>query len=185
MAASSLPIHEVGRNGDVFPEDAGKFLPAGGFINWATCTSTPAASPGSDGATRDDHRLPAASRGLQAEATRSFGPARQLQVAAIRPTTSDDAYFVAPQAMKIVNYEPHMHANGVRMCLQAIIGRAVETLNCSGYDHNWVRNYYYQENYQPLIPKGRSSTPSRGSTTPRRTPTCRTRGTWRPSGTAR
>ncbi len=56
--------------------------------------------------------------------------------------------------MKLVNYEPHMHANGVRMCLQAIFGRAVQTLNCSGYDHNWVRNYQYEENYEPLIPKG-------------------------------
>ena len=40
------------------------------------------------------------------------------------------------------------------MCLQAIYGRVVETLNCSGYDHNWVRNYQYEENREPLIPKG-------------------------------
>jgi hypothetical protein len=66
----------------------------------------------------------------------------------------EDAYFVAPQAMKLINYEPHMHANGVRMCLQAIYGRTVETLNCAGYDHNWVRNYQYEDNTEPLIPKG-------------------------------
>ena len=47
-----------------------------------------------------------------------------------------------------------MHANGVRMCLQAIFGRNVQTLNCAGYDHNWVRNYQYEENFEPIIPKG-------------------------------
>src|ERR1700722_8417906 len=40
------------------------------------------------------------------------------------------------------------------MCLQAVYGRVVETLNCAGYDHNWVRNYQYEEGYEPLIPKG-------------------------------
>lgn len=40
------------------------------------------------------------------------------------------------------------------MCIEAIYGRVTETLNCAGYDHNWVRNYIYDENYAPLIPKG-------------------------------
>jgi hypothetical protein len=40
------------------------------------------------------------------------------------------------------------------MCLQAVYGRVIETLNCAGYNHNWVRNYIYEENYQPIIPKG-------------------------------
>ncbi len=55
--------------------------------------------------------------------------------------------------MKLVTYEPHMHSTGVRMCLEAIYARVTETLNCAGYDHNWVRTYTYQEHVAPLIPK--------------------------------
>jgi hypothetical protein len=40
------------------------------------------------------------------------------------------------------------------MCLQAIWGSQIETLSCSGYDHNWVRQYTYAEGYEPLLPKG-------------------------------
>jgi hypothetical protein len=47
-----------------------------------------------------------------------------------------------------------MHAPGVRMCLEAIWGVTVQTLNCSKYDHNWVRAYWYADDAAPLLPKG-------------------------------
>jgi hypothetical protein len=155
-AQGSLPIHEVGRNGDVFPDDAGKLLPGGGYFNWNDMHIHSSGLPGSESYARmtvglrmhpDGYKPKRNIRGFQ------FGRS-QLQVDAGKSNNRDDAYFVAPAHMKFWNYEPHMHANGVRMCLQAIYGRAVETLNCSGYDHNWVRNYIYEENFQPLIPKG-------------------------------
>jgi hypothetical protein len=40
------------------------------------------------------------------------------------------------------------------MCLEAIWGYTVETLSCVGYDHNWVRGYAYDNDSQPLLPKG-------------------------------
>ena len=40
------------------------------------------------------------------------------------------------------------------MCLEAIWGFTVETLSCTGYDHNWVRGYAFADDYQPLLPKG-------------------------------
>ena len=56
--------------------------------------------------------------------------------------------------MKITTFEPHMHAAGVRMCMEAIWGGRTEVLNCAGYDHNWVKVYYYDEDSAPLLPKG-------------------------------
>jgi hypothetical protein len=156
VGPSRLPIHEVGRNADVFPSGAGKMLPAGGFITWDSMHVHPTGTPGSEGYARLDIGFklhPIGYRPTRDIRGYSFGRT-QLQVDPLATGNRQDAYFVAPQAMKLVNYEPHMHANGVRMCLQAIYGRAVETLNCSGYDHNWVRNFYYEENYEPLIPKG-------------------------------
>ena len=31
----------------------------------------------------------------------------------------------------------------------------IQTLNCvPGYDHNWVKQYIYEDDYAPLLPKG-------------------------------
>ena len=55
---------------------------------------------------------------------------------------------------KIIAFEPHLHAPGVRMCLEAIWGYNIQTLNCVGYDHNWVKQYVYDDDAAPLLPKG-------------------------------
>ena len=55
---------------------------------------------------------------------------------------------------KIITFEPHLHAPGVRMCLEAIWGHNIQTLNCVGYDHNWVKQYVYDDDAAPLLPKG-------------------------------
>ena len=39
------------------------------------------------------------------------------------------------------------------MCLEAIWGYNIQTLNCVGYDHNWVRGYDYDDDSAPLLPK--------------------------------
>jgi hypothetical protein len=41
------------------------------------------------------------------------------------------------------------------MCTQAIYPSGVrETLNCSGYNHNWVKIYTYDDDVAPLLPAG-------------------------------
>jgi hypothetical protein len=64
------------------------------------------------------------------------------------------AYAVLETHVKITAFEPHLHAPGDRMCLEAIWKQHIETLSCVGYDHNWVRTYTFAENYEPLLPKG-------------------------------
>ena len=51
------------------------------------------------------------------------------------------AYLVLERPMKVVTFEPHLHAPGARMCLEYIWGINIQTLTCAGYDHNWVRQY--------------------------------------------
>ena len=55
------------------------------------------------------------------------------------------AYNVLHENTKITSFEPHLHAPGVRMCLEAIWGYNIQTLTCVGYDHNWVRVYDYDD----------------------------------------
>ena len=58
------------------------------------------------------------------------------------------------QPAKIVTFEPHLHAPGQRMCLEAIWGFNIQTLTCAGYDHNWVRQYEYDDDHAPILPRG-------------------------------
>jgi len=58
------------------------------------------------------------------------------------------------QNYKMTTYGPHMHAPGVRFCIEAIWGGRAETINCSGYDHNWIQAYMYADDAAPLLPKG-------------------------------
>ena len=53
----------------------------------------------------------------------------------------------------MTTFSPHMHAPGVRFCLEAIYGGRSETLSCAGYDHNWIRSYQYADDAAPLLPK--------------------------------
>jgi hypothetical protein len=63
--------------------------------------------------------------------------------------------FVLTKPMKMVSFEPHLHAGGKRMCAEAILpdGRR-QTINCAGYRHTWVRSYVYEDDYAPLLPAG-------------------------------
>ena len=64
------------------------------------------------------------------------------------------AYAVLKRQHQDAVVQPHLHAPGTRMCLEAIWGYNIETLNCAGYDHNWVRGYNYTDESAPLLPKG-------------------------------
>jgi hypothetical protein len=63
-------------------------------------------------------------------------------------------YTTLSQHSKLSAFEPHMHASGVKMCIEAVYGGRSETLTCSGYDHNWVRVYKYKDDAAPILPKG-------------------------------
>ena len=63
-------------------------------------------------------------------------------------------YTTLDDHIKLTTFEPHMHAAGVRMCMEAIWGGRTEVLNCAGYDHNWVKVYRYTDDSAPLLPKG-------------------------------
>ena len=56
--------------------------------------------------------------------------------------------------MKLTVFEPHLHAAGVRMCLDAIWKNTTQTLSCAGYNHSWVKVYPYADSAAPLLPKG-------------------------------
>jgi len=156
QGAAALPVHEVGRNGDVFPADAGRLVKAGSSIAWGNVHFHASGQPGDDRQARIDLGLRLHPKGYTPTFVfQAIGFGRSEIVAdANEGNQKTDAYWVASGPIKLVNFEPHLHASGVRMCLEAIYARSIETLSCTGYDHNWVRNYYYDDNAAPLLPKG-------------------------------
>jgi hypothetical protein len=149
----SWPVHEVGRNADIFDTDAGKLMRAGSTISFP---SVHLHANGRD--TRASLQI-----GLKLHPV-GYKPTVQAQLMNLGTGDLDipgmtagitaSAYMTLSQPIKLTVFEPHMHASGVRMCLEAIYGSQVETLNCAGYDHSWVKTYAYADDAAPLLPRG-------------------------------
>jgi hypothetical protein len=148
------PIHEVGRNADFFDPEAGRLLKAGSTLIFP---SAHLHSTGVDTKAYVEYGFKFHPKGYQpAKKIRTLDITATMDID-IKPMTANqkvEAYSTLTDNVKIVVYEPHMHAAGVRMCLDAIYGANVQTLSCSGYNHGWVRNYAYADDAAPLLPKG-------------------------------
>ncbi|MDP6580529.1 MAG: hypothetical protein QF681_07730 [Vicinamibacterales bacterium] len=148
------PVHEVGRNADIFPSNAGRILAAGSVLNLETAHLH---SNGRDTKAHLEFAFKFHPVGYEPSVRwvrRFTGNGVDIS---IKPTMADQelhAYAVLQQHTKILTFEPHMHAPGIRMCLEAIWGASIQTLTCAGYDHNWVRSYVYADDAAPLLPEG-------------------------------
>jgi hypothetical protein len=149
-----LAPHEVGRNGEVYDPDAGLLLKAGTRVNFNNIHIH------SSGLDRWAHmnvgfKLHPSGYKPKYKLKGITVDERDMQIRGDTAGQRMESYWVAQTPIKYVNYEPHEHAAGVRMCLRAIHSvTAIETLNCAGYDHNWTRNYTYDDDHAPLLPKG-------------------------------
>jgi mono/diheme cytochrome c family protein len=148
------PVHEVGRNADIFDPEAGRLLRAGSVF------ATDSVHMHSNGRDTTAHLEigyrfhPVGYEPKYERATLGLGNGVDISIAGNEKDQELHAYTVLEDYTKIITFEPHLHAPGERMCLEAIWGYTVETLSCVGYDHNWVRGYPYEDDYAPLLPPG-------------------------------
>ena len=151
------PCHEVGRNADFFDPEAGRPLSVGSTAELLS-THLHASSEDVKAHVEIAFRLhprgyaptkPFGRMGL-------FGNSMNLDIASMEADQKFEAFTVLEEHTKLVSFEPHMHAAGVRMCIDAIWGRTnqIDTLSCVGYDHTWVRTYNFADDAAPLLPKG-------------------------------
>jgi len=152
--ASSWPIHEVGRNADLFPQEAGRLLQANSAL------SLSAGHIHSNGRETKAHLefafkfFPKGYKPVYKRSNLRLGNGIDIDVKPNQANQELHAYATLQEHTKIIAFEPHLHAPGVRMCLEAIWGHNIQTLNCVGYDHNWVKQYVYEDDAAPLLPKG-------------------------------
>ena len=152
--STGWPVHEVGRNADVFDPEGARLLPAN---SWVVSNSVHLHSNGKDTKARLEIGWRFHPKGYEpkySRARRGLGNGIDIDIRPNQKGQELHAYNVLQQNTKINTFEPHLHAPGGRMCLEAIWGHNVETLSCVGYDHNWVRGYEYAHGYEPLLPKG-------------------------------
>jgi hypothetical protein len=149
------PVHEVGRNADTFDPRAGRLLRAGSSV---VTDSVHLHSNGRDTNAHLEIGFKFHPKGyqpaLKPSPSRSLGNGVDISIRPMEPNQQLHAYTVLQEHTKITSFEPHLHAPGARMCLEAIWGYNIQTLTCSGYDHNWVRGYEYDDDHAPLLPKG-------------------------------
>jgi hypothetical protein len=150
----SWPVHEVGRNPDIFDPSNGRLLRAGSVF---ATDSVHMHSNGRDTTGHLEIGFRFHPKGYEPKYKPSrvgLGNGVDISIAGNEKDQELHAYTVLNDHTKIITFEPHLHAPGERMCLEAIWGYTVETLSCVGYDHNWVRGYPYEDDYAPLLPKG-------------------------------
>ncbi len=149
------PVHEVGRNADYFDPKAGLLLRAGSNIIFS---SAHLHSTGTHMKSRLDIGFKFHPRDYEPEYTNillAYGTG-DLDIRGGTANQKIESFRTLPFHAKLTIFEPHLHAAGTRMCLDAIYpdtGR-METLSCAGYNHSWVRAYSYAEDAAPVLPKG-------------------------------
>lgn len=145
--------HEVGRNAELFDPLGGRLMKAGSQLVF------PSIHMHSNSEDTTAHLRVAYKfhpKGYQPQRRVSgltFGNG-EIDLRPMQAGQQIHLYATLQQHTKLMNFEPHMHASGVRMCIEAIWGGRSETLTCAGYDHNWVRVYKYGDDAAPLLPKG-------------------------------
>ena len=151
---SLWPVHELGRNADYFDPEGGKLLPAGSKLVFSSAHMH---ATGVDTNTHLQVGFKFHPRGYRP----TKKPERMVLVSTkhldIRPLEADqkvEAFRTLSENVKLTVFEPHLHAAGVRMCLDAIWKNTTQTLSCSGYNHSWVKVYPYADSAAPLLPKG-------------------------------
>jgi len=150
----SWPIHEVGRNADIFSEKAGRLLTANSALH---LNAAHMHSNGRDTTGYLEFGIRFFPVGYEPEYTRRgprTGNGVDMDIVPNKANQEVHNYVVLAEHTKIMAFEPHLHAPGVRMCMEAIWGHNQFTLNCVGYDHNWVKQYVYEDDKAPLLPKG-------------------------------
>jgi hypothetical protein len=156
--------YAIGKEADVFPPGAGRLIKAGSKVLWNLHLHP-------DGEATDVQvemalkLFPKAQTPKYIEFTQHMGDMADLDLPGGQVTRTD-GYFRLPKPALITAFQPHMHAVGGAMCIEAVYpdvradsarpGPArTETINCvSHFNFGWSTTYPYADDVAPLLPAG-------------------------------
>jgi hypothetical protein len=150
----------IGKNYDIYRNDAGKLILPGSHIWWEMHLHAVGESI-RDHAELGVYRYPKGqepkhrTRLMIFNATATDGSGAILD---IRPnaTSESEGFHVLRQAARLENYQPHMHLRGKAMEMEAILpdGRREVLSYVDHFNFNWMINYIYADDAAPVLPKG-------------------------------
>jgi len=148
--------YALGKTGDIFPEGTGRFMPAGTKVRWSSHYS---GSPdGEDHTDQSRMALWFYPKGVEPEHRLHrdrWGAISDLDIPPGEESVRSDGYTILDQNVRLTAYQPHMHNLGDRQCLEVIYpDNRRQSLNCVSWDFGWHIVYNYQDDDQPLLPKG-------------------------------
>jgi hypothetical protein len=153
--------HEIGQNATFYPNDVGVILPAGSQFRFTTHLF----AAGEPVRVRADVGFKFHPKGYKPKYENwefgSIAGGTLIDIPGGEDNVRLDGFYIMPKDGLLNTFEPHMHASGRRMCLEAIYPaeensrrNRSEMLNCAKYDHNWAKVYVYEDAVAPLLPKG-------------------------------
>ncbi len=154
LGGGTLVEYAVGKNGDIFPDGAGKLMKAGSKIRFNMHYH----SVGEAITDRSQVGIVFYPKGYVPKhviRTVLAPNADDLDIPAGDANARSDAYYKMDQPARLVGFMPHMHNRGKRQCIEAIYPTmVVEQFNCVNYDFNWQIVYNYADDVAPLLPAG-------------------------------
>lgn len=164
--AGILVEYSMGKNGDIYPDETGRLLPAGAKISWNLHMH----SGGEEKPAKVAIAFKFYPKGYVPKyqvRAQLVGGDKETQLD-IPPGTENvrfDTYATLGGAAVLTQFEAHMHNRGKAMCLEAIYpagsgnfragGAKTETLSCvDRFSFGWLRSYTYADDVQPLLPAG-------------------------------
>ncbi len=154
LGGGTLVEYAVGKNGDIYPDGAGRLMKAGSKIRFNMHYH----SVGEEISDRSQVGIVFYPKGYvptHVMHTVLAPNADDLDIPAGEDNVRSDAYYRMDQPARLVGFMPHMHNRGKRQCLEAIYpSMVVEQFNCVNYDFNWQIVYNYTDDVAPLLPAG-------------------------------
>jgi hypothetical protein len=150
----------IGKNYDIYRNDAGKLLLPGSHIWWEMHLHAVGESI-RDHAELGVYLYPKGQEPkhrtrlmiFNATATDNSGALLDIRPNSMSET---EGFHVLKQAARLENYQPHMHLRGKAMQLEAIFpdGRRETLSYVDHFNFNWMINYIYADDAAPVLPKG-------------------------------
>jgi hypothetical protein len=151
-----LTAYVAGGHGDLLPNDTGRLIRAGSRLRFNVHFHA-GASQSREGPRvgLKFHATGVVPRHLQTVA-RVGEPSEALDIPAGATNVRHDGYFKLEKPSRLTSFQPHMHARGKALCIEAILPTmTVQPINCViGFNPNWQLVYNYTDDSAPLLPAG-------------------------------
>jgi hypothetical protein len=160
-SSAYLQSYGIGNNGHTYEEGSGILLKAGAKVTFSTHLHAYGEATPVNAAIAFQF-YPKGYVPQHVALTQMMGDDAELDLPPNTDNVRTDTYMTLMKPSRLVSFQPHMHTRGKAMCVEAIYpgggqrpGSKVETLSCvSNFKFNWMINYEYASDVQPLLPAG-------------------------------